>query len=94
MAGITGLLNGYKTSMKGVNIYSKNGIRTFARRLRLGPLRKDTLKESGSSEDLKEDWEGGGIEGCLSAGKRSKGMRSMKGVKGEETTLGRYGQGL
>jgi len=60
-----------------------NRKRTFARRLRLGPLRKDILKGSGSSEDLKEDedWEGGGIEDCLSAGKRSKGKRSMKGVK-------------
>jgi hypothetical protein len=55
-----------------------NRIRTFARRLRLGPLRKDILKGSGSSEDLKEDWEGGGIDGCLSAGERSKGIRSMK----------------
>jgi len=44
-------------------------IRTFARRLRLGPLRKEILKGSGSSEDLKEDWEGGGIDGCLSGGK-------------------------
>jgi hypothetical protein len=52
-------------STKDVN----NRIRTFARRLRLGPLRKDILKASGSSEDLKEDWEGGGIDGCLSAGK-------------------------
>lgn len=55
-----------------------NGMRTFARRLRLGPLRKFILKGSGSSEDLKEDWEGGGIDGCLSAGKRS-----MKRGKGE-----------
>ena len=94
MASITGLLNGYKRSMKGVNKDSKNCIRTFARRLRLGPLRKDILRESGSSEDLREDWEGGGIDGCLSAGQRSKGVRSMKGVKGERTTLGRYGQGL
>lgn len=56
-----------------------NRMRTFARRLRLGPLRKDILKESGSSEDLKEGWEGGGIDGCLSAGERSEGIRFMKG---------------
>ena len=54
-------------------------MRTFARRLRLGPLRKDILKGSGSSEDLKDGWEGGGIDGCLSAGKRSEGIRFMKG---------------
>jgi len=63
------------------------GIQTFARRLRFGPLRKDILNGSGSSEDLKEDWEGGGsgcgcgeekVGGCGgSAEKRSRGKRSI-----------------
>jgi len=98
MASITGLLDGYRTSIKGVKKDSDDRIRTFARRLRLGPLRKDILRGSGSPEDLKEDWEGGDIDGCASEGERSKGKRSMKGVKvkveGEGTTLGCHGQGL
>jgi hypothetical protein len=65
----------------------KIGRPTLARRLRLGPLRKDILNGSGSSEDLKEDCGGGMDGGCGgekevagvgSLGKRSGGKLSIK----------------
>jgi hypothetical protein len=71
----------------------KIGTQTLARRLRLGPLRKDILNGSGASEDLKEECGGGmdgecggekEVAGVGSLGKRSGGKRSIRGQPGAE----------
>ena len=90
MAGIAGLLD-IERADKTVNeeeqrVYAE--IQTFAKRLRFGPLRKDILNGSGSSEVLNEVC---GIVGCVdeekgevgeeSEGKRSTGKRSIESEK-------------
>lgn len=100
MAGIAGLLD-IEHVDKTVNeeeqrVYVE--IQTFAKRLRFGPLRKDILNGSGSSEVLKEvcgivdcvDEEKGDVgeesEGKRSAGKRSIESEKVKGGRAERTT--------